>query len=162
MRLQSDAPGRADACKLSVPRRGIVSEGSGLVLQAAAHNISAGGQGVHGSRSGWCMSAHYVSKDISPGLLRAAPTGEERGAPHYTVSVSPQCPQEIVLPTLPVFQGATVSSEYFSQYFPPGNVAELRASPPSGVSRAPSSAVSCRSSASGHRASSFKHMGGQF
>ncbi len=52
MRLQSDASGRADACKLSVSRRGIVSEGSGLALQAAAHDISADGQGVHGSRSG--------------------------------------------------------------------------------------------------------------
>ncbi len=59
-----------------------------------------------------------------------SPTGEERGAPHYTVSVSPQRPLEIVLPTLPVFQGAAISSECFSQYFPPGNVAELRASSP--------------------------------
>ncbi|KAI2651173.1 Retrovirus-related Pol polyprotein from transposon 17.6 [Labeo rohita] len=41
---------------------------------------------------------HYGS-----GPLRAAPTGEERGAPHSTVSVSPQCPQETVLLTLPVF-----------------------------------------------------------
>ncbi len=67
---------------------------------------------------------------MSSGLLRAAPTGEGRGAPHYTVSVSPQRPLEIVLPTLPVFQGAAVSSECLSQYFPPGDVAELRASPP--------------------------------
>ncbi len=61
--------------------------------------------------------------------MRAAPTGEERGAPHYTVSVSPQRPLEIVLPTLPEFQGAAVSRECLSQFFPPGNVAELRASP---------------------------------
>ncbi len=35
----------------------------------------------------------------------------------YTVSVSPQCPQEIGLPTLPrtVFQGAAISSEHTSQ-----------------------------------------------
>ncbi len=46
------------------------------------------------------------------------------------MSVSPQRPLEIVLPTLPVFQGAAVSSECLSQYFPPGNVAGLRASPP--------------------------------
>ncbi len=52
MRLQSDASGRADACKLSVSRRGIVFEGSGLALQAAAHDISTDGQRVHGSRSG--------------------------------------------------------------------------------------------------------------
>ncbi len=46
----------------------------------------------------------------------------------------------IVLPTLPVFQGAAISSECFSRYILPGNVAELRASPPpSGVSRAASS-----------------------
>ncbi len=61
--------------------------------------------------------------------MRAAPAGEERGAPHYTVSVSPQRPLEIVLPTLPEFQGAAVSRECLSQFFPPGNVAELRASP---------------------------------
>ncbi len=61
--------------------------------------------------------------------MRAAPAGEERGAPHYTVSVSPQRPLEIVLPTLPELQGAAVSRECLSQFFPPGNVAELRASP---------------------------------
>ncbi len=46
------------------------------------------------------------------------------------VPVSPQCPQEISLLTLPVFQGATVSSERFSQSLPPRNVAELGGSPP--------------------------------
>ena len=45
--------------------------------------------------------------------------------------VSPQCPQEIDLPTLPVFQGAAVSGERFSQ-LPPGNVAVLRGSRPPG------------------------------
>ncbi len=35
--------------------------------------------------------------------------------PHYTVPIFPQCPQENVLPTLPVFQGAAVSRERFSQ-----------------------------------------------
>ncbi len=35
--------------------------------------------------------------------LRAGPSGEERCTPHYTVPVSPQCPQEISLLTLPVF-----------------------------------------------------------
>ncbi len=43
--------------------------------------------------------------------------------------VSPQCPHEISLLTLPVFQGAA-SSEHLSQSLPPGNVAELRGSPP--------------------------------
>ncbi|KAL0162339.1 hypothetical protein M9458_041735, partial [Cirrhinus mrigala] len=41
-----------------------------------------------------------------PGLLRAGPSGAEWGPPHSTVPVSPQCPREISLPTLPVFQGA--------------------------------------------------------
>ncbi len=45
------------------------------------------------------------------------------------MSISPQRPLEIVLPTLPEFQGAAVSRECLSQFFPPGNVAELRASP---------------------------------
>ncbi len=45
------------------------------------------------------------------------------------MSVSPQHPLEIVLPTLPEFQGAAVSHECLSHFFPPGNVAELRASP---------------------------------
>ncbi len=65
-----------------------------------------------------------------PGLMRAGPSGEERSTPHYTVPVSPQCPQEISLLTLPVLQGTAVSSEHFSQSLPPGNVAELRGSPP--------------------------------
>ncbi len=62
--------------------------------------------------------------------MRAGPSGEERCTPHYTVSVSPQCPLEINLLTLPVFQGAAVSSERFSQSLPPRNVAELGGSPP--------------------------------
>ncbi len=67
-----------------------------------------------------------------PGLMRAAPSGEERRSPQYAVPVSPQCPQEIGLLTLPrtVFQGAAISSERTSQFLPPGNVAELGCSPP--------------------------------
>ncbi len=72
-------------------------------------------------RQSWCQG---------PGLVRAGPSGEERCTPHYTVPVSPQCPQEISLLTLPVFQGAAVSSERFSQSLPPRNVAELGGSPP--------------------------------
>ncbi len=49
-----------------------------------------------------------------PRLLRAGPTGEERCTLHHTGLVSPQCPQEIGLLTLPVFHGAAVSSEHFS------------------------------------------------
>ncbi len=62
--------------------------------------------------------------------MRAGPSGEELCTPHYTVPVSPQCPQEISLLTLPVFQGAAVSSERFSQSLPPRNVVELGGSPP--------------------------------
>ncbi len=55
-------------------------------------------------------------------------------------------------------QGAAVSSERFSQSLPPRNVAELGGSPPpSGVPRAARSAVPCRSSAPGHRASRSKY-----
>ncbi len=104
-------------------------------------------------RQSWCQG---------PGLVRAGPSGEERCTPHYTVPVSPQCPQEISLLTLPVFQGAAVSSERFSQSLPPRNVAELGGSPPlSGVSRAARSAVPCRSSVPGHRASRSKYTRGQ-
>ncbi len=38
----------------------------------------------------------------------------ERYTPHYTVPIFPLCPQENVLPTLPVFQGAAISRERFS------------------------------------------------
>ncbi len=97
-----------------------------------------------------------------PGPWGPAPLGEERCTPHYTVPVSPKCPQEISLLTLPVFQGAAVSSERFSQSLPPRNVAELGGSPPlQGVSRAARSAVPCRSSVPGHRASRSKYTRGQ-
>ncbi len=57
-------------------------------------------------------------------------------------------------------QGAAVSSERFSQSLPPRNVAELGSSPPPpGVSRAARSAVPCRSSVPGHRASRSKYTG---
>ncbi len=70
-------------------------------------------------RQSWC----YI-----PGLMRAGPSGEERFTPHYTVPVSPQCPQDISLLTTP-----------------------------SGVPRAARSAIPCRSSAPGHRASRSKY-----
>ncbi len=94
--------------------------------------------------------------------MRAGPSGEERCTPHYTVPVSPQCPQEISLLTLPVFQGAAVSSERFSQSLPPRNVAELGGSPPlRGSLEQLGSAVPCRSSVPGHRASRSKYTRGQ-
>ncbi|KAL0154783.1 hypothetical protein M9458_049046, partial [Cirrhinus mrigala] len=60
----------------------------------------------------------------------AGPSGAEWAPPHSTVPISPLCPWEISLPTLPVLQGAAVSSEPTPQSLPPGNVAELGSSPP--------------------------------
>ncbi len=63
-----------------------------------------------------CGSIVFGQNALMPMVqaLRAGPSGEERCTPHYTVPVSPQCPQEISLLTLPVFQGAAFSSERFS------------------------------------------------
>ncbi len=73
--------------------------------------------------------------------MRAGPSGEERCTPHYTVPVSPQCPQEISRLTLPVFQGAAVSSERFSQVSSAQKCSGAgRLATPSGVSRAARSA----------------------
>ncbi len=84
-------------------------------------------------RQGPCFrlgSPRRSGPDIhSSGLLRSTPR-EEQSAPHYTMSVSPHHPLEIVLPTLPEFQGSAVSSESLSQLFPHGIVAKLRALPP--------------------------------
>ncbi len=76
--------------------------------------------------------------------MRAGPSGEERCTPHYTVPVSPQCPQEISLLTLPVFQDAAVSSERFSVSSAQKCSGAGRPATPSGVSRAARSAVPCR------------------
>ncbi|KAI2657251.1 enzymatic polyprotein [Labeo rohita] len=46
-----------------------------------------------------------------PDLRGQALLGKGRGPPHSSVPVSPRCPREISLPTLPVLQGAAVSSE---------------------------------------------------
>ncbi len=79
--------------------------------------------------------------------MRAGPSGEERFTPHYTVPVSPQCPQEISLLTLPCSRAqrspASISLSLFAT--------------PSGVSRAARSAVPCRSSIPGHRANRSKY-----
>ncbi|KAI2649255.1 Transposon Ty3-G Gag-Pol polyprotein [Labeo rohita] len=68
--------------------------------------------------------------DARPGPPRAAPTGEERVTPHYTVSVSPQCPQEVDLLFLPRLQDTTASDELLPWISPPGNVAEPGCSSP--------------------------------
>ncbi len=53
-------------------------------------------------------------------LMRAGPSGEERRTRGTAVSVSPQCPQEIGLPTLPrtVFRDAAISSEHILVFRP--------------------------------------------
>ncbi len=94
--------------------------------------------------------------------MRAGPSGEERCTPHYTVPVSPQCPQEISLLTLPVFQGAAVSKRAFLSVSSAQKCSGAgRLATPSGVSRAARSAVPCRSSVPGHRASRSKYTRGQ-
>ncbi len=116
----------------SLPPRNVAELGSSPPLRGSLEQLdrpSPAGPPFQGTelaalstrRQSWC----YI-----PGLMRAGPSGEERFTPHYTVPISPQCPQEISLLTLPVFQGAAVSSERFSQSLPPRNVAELGGSPP--------------------------------
>ncbi len=65
--------------------------GVGLRTVISIGNLSWGSPDAHG-----------------PGPMRAGPSEEERGSP-----VSPQYSQEIILPTLPGFQGAAVSSVSF-------------------------------------------------
>ncbi len=104
-------------------------------------------------RQSWCQG---------PGLVRAGPFGEERCTPHYTVPVSPQCPQEISLLTLPVFQGASGLQRAFLSVSSAQKCSRAgRLATPSGVSRAARSAVPCRSSIPGHRASRSKYTRGQ-
>ncbi|KAL0181298.1 hypothetical protein M9458_023704, partial [Cirrhinus mrigala] len=71
-----------------------------------------------------------LTRQIGPVAIpvpqRAAPTGEERVAPHYTVS-------EVSLPPLPELQGAAASGKRTSRISPPEDVAEPgRLSPPRG------------------------------
>ncbi len=71
-------------------------------------------------------------EDLMPkGSGQWGPPEVERSTPHFMVSVSLQCPQGTVLPTLPllVLQGAAVSGERISQG-PHGNVVALGCSPP--------------------------------
>ncbi|KAI2657596.1 Transposon Ty3-G Gag-Pol polyprotein [Labeo rohita] len=87
-----------------------------------------------------CGHSHSAPSRASGRPLRAAPGGERRGAPHSSVSASLLCPQEAVLLTLPVLQGAAASSEHTPRFLPPGNVAGPGGSPPpEGVSGAASS-----------------------
>ncbi|KAI2644187.1 Transposon Ty3-I Gag-Pol polyprotein [Labeo rohita] len=91
--------------------------GSSLLPRMLATDASLTGWGV-------VMSGHPAH-----GPLRAGPTGEGRGPPHSSVPVSPLCPREISLPTLPGFRAQrSPASPHLS--LPPGNVAELGSSPP--------------------------------
>ncbi len=66
--LSPSSPVRShDRSPRSVSRRGVISEGSDPAHQAAAHIVSAGGQGVRGSRSGWLMLAHHGGVAGIPG-----------------------------------------------------------------------------------------------
>ncbi|KAI2645311.1 Transposon Ty3-G Gag-Pol polyprotein [Labeo rohita] len=80
----------------------------------------------------WPLALRPIESEWSYALrpLRAAPRGERRGAPHSSVSASLLCPQETVLLTLPVLQGAAASSEHTPRFLPPGNVAGPGGSPP--------------------------------
>ncbi len=77
-----------------------------------------------------CGSIVFGQKRPDAGPWGPAPSGEERCTPHYTVPVSPQCPQEISSANPAVFQGAAVSSERFSQSHSAQKVAELGDPPP--------------------------------
>ncbi len=89
------------------------------------------------------------------------PPGEERFTPHYTVPVSPQCPQEISLLTLPCSRAQRSPASVLSVSSAQKCSGAGRLATPSGVSRAARSAVPCRSSVPGHRASRSKYTRGQ-
>ncbi|KAI2664001.1 ORF V: Enzymatic polyprotein [Labeo rohita] len=114
------------------------------------------------SLTGWgvVMSGHPAC-GLWSGPLRAGPTGEGCGPPHSSVPVSPLCPRETSLPTLPVLQGAAVSSEPTPQSSARKRSGAGELATPAGVSTAASSAVSCRSSVTGHRTSSSNNTRGQ-
>ncbi len=91
--------------------------------------------------------------------LRAGPSGEERCTPHYTVPVSPQCPQSANPASVLGHSGlqrALLSVSSAQKCSGDGRLAT-----PSGVSRAARSAVPCQSSIPGHRASRSKCTRGQ-
>ncbi|KAL0173005.1 hypothetical protein M9458_033316, partial [Cirrhinus mrigala] len=84
-------------------------------------------------RSCYSRRSPRLSGPDNSGPLRAAPSGERRGAPHYSVSALPPCPQEAGLLTLQGIQGAAASSKHPPQSLPPSDVAELGSSlPPRG------------------------------
>ncbi|KAI2668700.1 GMP synthase [glutamine-hydrolyzing] [Labeo rohita] len=124
--------------------------GSSLSPRMLATDASLIGWGVvmSGPPARGLWSSHH------PDLRGQALLGKGRGPPHSSVPVSPRCPREISLPTLPVLQGAAVSSEPTPQSSARKRSGAGELATPVGVSTAASSAVSCRSSVTGHRTSS--------
>ncbi|KAI2647175.1 ATP-dependent RNA helicase dbp5 [Labeo rohita] len=129
------------------------------------------GRVPHQLGSGHEWPPHPRSVERSPSSLAlqlpgdagcvSGPTGEGRGPWHSSVPVSPRCPREISLPTLPVLQGAAVSSEPTPQSSAQKRNGAGELTTPAGVSTAASSAVSCRSSVTGHQTSSSNNTRGQ-
>ncbi len=62
--------------------------------------------------------------------MRAGSSGEERRTPHYTVPVSPQCPQEISLLPCQCSRAQRSPASASRSLFRPVNVAKLGGSPP--------------------------------
>ncbi|KAL0152930.1 hypothetical protein M9458_051759, partial [Cirrhinus mrigala] len=105
---------------------------------------------------------HLLLDTCCLGRLRAGPSGEERCTPHLLAPVSPQCPREINLLTLPpLCFRAPRSPVSTSRSIPPGSSGAGRLAPSKEVSRAARSAVPCRSSVSAHGASHSKYTRGQ-
>ncbi|KAI2655569.1 enzymatic polyprotein [Labeo rohita] len=123
------------------------SAGSSMLPRMLATDVSLTGWGVvmsgHPARGLW--SGHHPVWHFSCLEMLAAFQGR-RGPPHSSVPVSPLCPREISLPTLPVPQGAAVSSEPTPQSSARKRSGAGELATPAGVSTAASSAVSCRSS----------------
>ncbi len=110
--LTQGAAGESSPCRVLVPHIGKLRKRALPPVR-----LRVGGVGVvrrvHGQRppslSRICGpffrlgSLRPRSPDIcGPGLMRVAPAGVEQRSPQRTVPVSPQCPQEIDLPTLPL------------------------------------------------------------
>ncbi len=96
--------------------------------------------------------------------MRVAPAGVEQRSPQHTVPVSPQCPQEIDLPTLPlmVSQGAVgLQRAHISVSSARKRSGAEMLATPSGVSAAASLAFSCRCAVPGYQTSRSYYTRGQ-
>ncbi len=75
MRLQSDAPGRADACELSVSRHGIVSEGASKPLRTTSAQVGKGY--IAAVQAGTCLHTMSVLQAYQADLLKELDEGEK-------------------------------------------------------------------------------------